>query len=124
MAAKETAKLMAWGLGPDWQAANASAPITNVVNGIRRGMFIAANPANQGKVELPSGLVQHTHKAIPDLLKTQPVMLCVGSAALQGCVCMPCMFTCFGNANPVAVNVFLLFIGTSTRIPNLQGDVI
>ena len=51
MTAKETAKLMAWGLGPDWQAANASAPISNVVNGIRRGMFVAPT-ANQAKVKL------------------------------------------------------------------------
>lgn len=49
MTAKETAKLMALGLGPEWQAANATAPITNVVNGIRRGMYIAPT-ANQTKV--------------------------------------------------------------------------
>ena len=58
MAAKEIAKLMAWGLGPDWQAANATAPITNVVNGVRRGVFIAANPStpNQSKVGLGFGV--------------------------------------------------------------------
>ncbi len=41
MKAKEAAKLMAWGLGPDWQGTNASALISNVVCGIRRGMAIA-----------------------------------------------------------------------------------
>ena len=45
MSAKETAKVMAWGLGPDWQATNASAPVTSVVNGIRRGMFVPAAAA-------------------------------------------------------------------------------
>lgn len=52
MTAKETAKLMAWGLGPNWEAANASAPTTSVVDGIRRGVFVAANTstANQSKV--------------------------------------------------------------------------
>lgn len=57
MTAKETAKLMAWGLGPNWQAANASAPIANVVNGIRRGMY-AAPTVSQTKVTT-CGLVQH-----------------------------------------------------------------
>ena len=55
--AKETAKLMAWGLGPDWQAANASAPISNIVNAVRRGMFVAPNP-NQSKVK---GILQLRH---------------------------------------------------------------
>ena len=61
MTAKETAKLMAWGLGPDWQAANATAPITNVVNGIRRGMYIAPT-ANQTKVA--NTLSVHSHHCL------------------------------------------------------------
>ena len=49
MKAKEAAKLMAWGLGPDWQGTNASALISNVVCGIRRGMAVAPT-GNQTKV--------------------------------------------------------------------------
>jgi hypothetical protein len=49
MKAKEAAKLMAWGLGPDWQGTNTSALISNVVCGIRRGMAIAPT-GNQTKV--------------------------------------------------------------------------
>jgi len=49
MKAKEAAKLMAWGLGPDWQGTNASALISNVVCGIRRGIAIAPT-GNQTKV--------------------------------------------------------------------------
>ena len=49
MKAKEAAKLMAWGLGPDWQGTNASALISNVVCGIRRGMAVAST-GNQTKV--------------------------------------------------------------------------
>ena len=41
LGAKQGAKLMAWGLGPDWQTANPSVLISNVVNGIRRGMAFA-----------------------------------------------------------------------------------
>ena len=62
MTAKETAKLMAWGLGPNWQAANATAPITNVVNGIRRGMYVAPT-VSQTKVT-PHGLVQHARISV------------------------------------------------------------
>ena len=47
--AKEAAKLMAWAMGPDWQAANARALISNVVCGIRRGMAVASS-GNQAKV--------------------------------------------------------------------------
>ncbi|KAL0022336.1 hypothetical protein WJX77_001433 [Trebouxia sp. C0004] len=47
--AKEAAKLMAWGLGPDWQGTNASALISNVVCGIRRGMAVAPT-GNQTKL--------------------------------------------------------------------------
>ncbi|KAL0046820.1 hypothetical protein WJX82_010732 [Trebouxia sp. C0006] len=49
MKAKEAAKLMAWGLGPDWQGTNASALISNVVCGIRRGMAVAPT-GNQTKL--------------------------------------------------------------------------
>jgi len=49
MKAKEAAKLMAWGLGPDWQGTNASALISNVVCGVRRGMAVAPT-GNQTKV--------------------------------------------------------------------------
>lgn len=41
--AKEATKLMAWGLGADWQGANARALISNVVCGIRRGMAVASS---------------------------------------------------------------------------------
>lgn len=47
--AKEAAKLMTWGLGPDWQGTNASALISNVVCGIRRGMAVVLT-GNQAKV--------------------------------------------------------------------------
>ena len=60
MTAKETAKLMAWGLGPDWQAANAIAPVTHVVNGIKRGMCIAPT-ANQTKVTVALSVHPHHH---------------------------------------------------------------
>ncbi len=49
MKAKEAAKLIAWGLGPDWQGTNAGALISNVVYGIRRGMAVAPT-GNQTKV--------------------------------------------------------------------------
>jgi len=49
MKAKEAAKLMAWGLGPDWQGTNASALISNVVCGVRRGMAVAPT-GNKTKV--------------------------------------------------------------------------
>jgi len=49
MKAKEAAKLMAWVLGPDWQGTNASALISNVVCGVRRGMAVAPT-GNQTKV--------------------------------------------------------------------------
>ena len=51
LGAKETAKLMSWGLGSDWQRAAASAPIQNVVCGIRRGVALIPT-ANQFTVSL------------------------------------------------------------------------
>ena len=49
LGAKETAKLMSRGLGPDWQRAAASASIQTVVCGIRRGVALAST-GNQSTV--------------------------------------------------------------------------